>query len=117
MAATTLPDHDLIACAHVVTLWMANRGAPADFWSLADAVAWVMRQPDRSTITLFRPPAKAVRAAWLKPEQIARLAVAFVPQPALALARCWSGAAHQDAPLNRRDADPDQSHLRAKVPQ
>jgi hypothetical protein len=82
MTKRTIPDDELIAVADVVTVWVATQGAPTDFWSLAEAVAWVMRQPDRARITLLRPPDKNSRAAWLNPVQIERLAFALAPEPA-----------------------------------
>ncbi len=82
MSRTTLSDGDLIAAADTVTVWVATKDAPTDVWSLAEAVAWVMRQPDRARITLFRPPGDGARAVWLGPEQIERLAFALTPVPA-----------------------------------
>lgn len=74
MATTMSPDDDLIASAELVTVWVATPDAPTDVWSLADAIAWDMRQLNRARITLFRPPEKGLRAAWVKSEQIERLA-------------------------------------------
>lgn len=73
MSTTMIPDEELLAVAEDITVWVATPDAPADIWSLKDAIAWVMRQPNRAKITLFRPPAKNLRAAWLRPEQIERL--------------------------------------------
>lgn len=74
-----IPDEELLAVADVVTVWVATPDAPTDFWSLADAIAWVTRQPNRAKITLFRPPDKSLRAAWVKFDQIERLAFALMP--------------------------------------
>jgi hypothetical protein len=77
MAATTIPDRELLEAADVVTVWVAAPPAPRDIWSLADAVAWVMRQPNCAKISLFRPPGGGVRAAWIEFAQIERLASAL----------------------------------------
>lgn len=79
MTTTMIPDDELLAVADVVTVWVATPEAPTDFWSLTEAIAWVMRQPERAKITLFRPPDREARAAWLKPDQIERLAFALTP--------------------------------------
>jgi hypothetical protein len=60
-------------------IWVATPDAPTDMWSLADAIAWVVRQPDKARISLFRPPDREVRAAWVTPEQIERLAQSLLP--------------------------------------
>lgn len=72
-----IPDEELLAVADVVTVWVATPDAPTDFWSLAEAIAWVTRQPNRAKITLFRPPDADFRAAWLKADQIERLVLAL----------------------------------------
>jgi hypothetical protein len=77
MTTMMMPDDELLSVAEMVTVWVATPDAPADVWSLAEAVAWIMRQPEREKITLFRPPAKDLRAAWVKPDQIERLARAL----------------------------------------
>ena len=77
-----IPDEDLLAIADKVTVWVASPPAPKDVWSLADAVGWAMSHPRRATITLFRPPAADARAAWVKPDQIERLAVALASRRA-----------------------------------
>lgn len=77
-----IPDEDLLAAAEKVTVWVASPPAHKDVWSLADAVAWAMSHPRRDTITLFRPPAADVRAAWVKPDQIARLGSALASRQA-----------------------------------
>lgn len=82
MTQTMIPDDELIAAADVVTVWVATHDAPTDFWSLSEAVAWVMAQPDRAKITLFRPPDRSSRAAWLRPDQIERIAFALLPEAA-----------------------------------
>jgi hypothetical protein len=82
MATTTIPDEELLAVADVVTVWVATPDAPSDMWSLGEAVAWVMRQPNRATMTLFRPPGDGVCAAWLKFDQIERLALVLAPDVA-----------------------------------
>jgi hypothetical protein len=82
MAATMIPDHDLLASADIVTVWVASSDAPTDMWSMAEAIAWVMRQPDRSRLSLFRPPGAGVRAAWVKHDQLQRLASALHIEPA-----------------------------------
>jgi hypothetical protein len=74
MMATTIPDEELVADADLVTVWVATPDAPTEFWSLAEAVAWVNRQPGKEKITLFRPPDRQLRAAWVGPAQISRLA-------------------------------------------
>ncbi len=76
-----IPDHELIDCADDVTIWVAKHDAPTDMWALSEAVAWVMRQPDRERITLFRPPGGGVRAAWVEFAQIERIAFALGIQP------------------------------------
>jgi hypothetical protein len=51
-----------------------------------------MQQPDRARITLFRPPAKDLRAAWVGPEQIERLAEALNAAPASSAAKVAQSA-------------------------
>lgn len=70
-----IPDAELIEDADAVTVWVAGLHAPADVWSLREAIAWAMAQADREKITLFRPPAKTLRAAWVKFDQFERLAL------------------------------------------
>jgi hypothetical protein len=77
MADSMIPDDDLLLAADKVTIWVACPAAPRDVWSLAEAVAWAASQPLSAKITLFRPPDPDHRAAWIKPEQIARLAIAL----------------------------------------
>ncbi len=77
MRATMIPDSDLIAAAETVTIWVASPEAPTDMWSLTEAVEWVMRQPGRQRISLFRAPGDGMRAAWLRFDQIERLAFAL----------------------------------------
>jgi hypothetical protein len=79
MAITVIPDDELLAVADVVTIWVATPDAPTDMWSLTDAIVWVMGRKDRERISLFRPPDKNVRAAWVTPEQIERLALSLLP--------------------------------------
>lgn len=79
MAVTVIPDEELLAAADVVTIWIAAPDAPTDVWSLTDAIAWVMRQRERERISLFRPPDRHVRATWVTPEQIKRLAASLAP--------------------------------------
>lgn len=69
-----IPDDDLLAAADIVTVWVSTPDAPTDIWSLAEAIAWVVGQPDACRITLFRPPGGGVRAAWVDYAQIERLA-------------------------------------------
>ncbi|MBX3429977.1 MAG: hypothetical protein KF779_10375 [Hyphomonadaceae bacterium] len=76
-----IPDLELLDGAEDVTVWVAKHEAPTDMWSLQEAVAWVMRQPDRERITLFRPPGGGVKAAWVDFAQIERLAFAFGIEP------------------------------------
>lgn len=76
-ARVTAELAELLTATEKVTVWVASPPAPKDVWSLADAVSWAMSHPQRDTITLFRPPAADVRAAWVKPDQIARLAAAL----------------------------------------
>jgi hypothetical protein len=80
MTTTTIPDDELLASADMATVWVATPDAPADVWSLSEAIAWTMQQPNRDRITLFRAPAKDLRAVWLKPDQIERLAHALLPE-------------------------------------
>lgn len=82
MAATMIPDDELIATADVVTVWVASPDAPTDMWSISEAIAWVMQQPTRARISLFRPPGEGVRAAWVDFAQIERLAFALGIEPA-----------------------------------
>jgi hypothetical protein len=77
MAATMIPDDDLLASADVVTVWVASPDAPTDMWSLAEALTWVMHQQGRARMTLFRPPGDGLSAAWVDFAQIARLASAL----------------------------------------
>lgn len=77
MATTMIPDDDLLAVSDVVTIWVASLQAPTDMWSLAEAISWVVRQPNPKQLTLFRPPGAGVRAAWVEFEQIERLAFAL----------------------------------------
>lgn len=81
MAQTMIPDQELLDAAEDVTVWVAKHEAPTDMWSLAEAIAWVMRQPSRETITLFRPPGRGVKAAWVEFPQIERLAYALGADP------------------------------------
>nr|WP_281719642.1 hypothetical protein [Nitrosomonas nitrosa] len=81
MAATMIPDAELIAKADVVTVWVASPDAPTDMWSLSEAMAWVMRQPNRARISLFRPPGEGLRAAWVEFAQIERLAFSLAAEP------------------------------------
>ncbi len=74
MGAPMIPDDALLAAADTVTVWVAARDAPTDMWSLREAVTWVMRQPGRARMKLFRPPGGGVRAAWIEFAQIERLA-------------------------------------------
>lgn len=80
MTRTMIPDDELIEVADVVTIWVAKGDAPTDVWSLAEAVAWTMAQPDRHNLSLFRPPDRQVRAAWVDFDQIERLAFALLPE-------------------------------------
>lgn len=83
MAGLMIPDDDdLLAVADTVTIWVACPAAPRDIWSLAEALAWAVAHPRSAKITLFRPPAMDHRAAWLKPDQIARLAAALAKRTA-----------------------------------
>ena len=82
MTATTIRHDALLAEAEIVTVWVATPDAPADVWSLAEALAWAARQPNRDRITLFRPRGKDLRAALVEPEQIERLALALGGEPA-----------------------------------
>jgi hypothetical protein len=77
MAAMMIPDNELLEASDVVTVWVATPDAPSDMWSLAEAIRWVMRQPNAARITLFRPPGNGVRAVWLSFVQIERLAFAL----------------------------------------
>lgn len=77
-----IPVADLLAAVNRVTVWVARPPAPKDVWSLAEAIAWAMRQPLRGKITLFRPPASDLRAAWVNPDQIERLAAALASRQA-----------------------------------
>ncbi len=74
MSTTMIRDEDLLALVDEVTVWVATPDAPTDCWSLREAVSWVMACEERANVTLFRPPGRDVRAAWVKPEQIQRLA-------------------------------------------
>lgn len=82
MCGSMIRDEDLLAAADKVTVWVARPAAPKDVWSLAEAVAWAMRHPLRDKITLFRPPASDLRAAWVNPDQIERLAAALAGRQA-----------------------------------
>lgn len=82
MAATTIPDADLLASADVVTVWVASPDAPTDMWSMSEAIAWLMQQPTRARISLFRPPGDGLCAAWVDFAQIERLAFALGIEPA-----------------------------------
>jgi len=74
MSTTMIRDEDLLAVADDVTVWVATPDAPTDCWSLREAVSWVMAREERANVTLFRPPGSHMRAAWVRPEQIQRLA-------------------------------------------
>jgi hypothetical protein len=76
-----IPDHELLDRADDVTIWVAKPEAPTDMWSLREAITWVMGQPGRETITLFRPPGGGVKAAWVEFPQIERLAFALTIEP------------------------------------
>lgn len=73
MGPNTIPDADLRKLADKVTIWVAAPMAPKDVWSLREAIAWAMAAPNADTITLHRPSRDDEPAAWLKPDQIARL--------------------------------------------
>lgn len=75
MRGSMIPDDELAVAADKVTVWVASPPAPRDVWSLADAVAWAMESPDRNRITLFRPPSADLCAAWVKADQIERIAI------------------------------------------
>ena len=79
MSTTMIRDEALLEVADDVTVWIATPDAPTDCWSLRDAVLWVMSRADRANVTLFRPPGKDVRAAWVRHEQIRRLAELLRP--------------------------------------
>lgn len=76
-----IPDHELLDDADTVTVWVAKHEAPTDMWSLSEAITWVMSQPNRDRITLFRPPGGGVKAAWVEFQQIERLAFALGIEP------------------------------------
>lgn len=78
---TMISDHDLLASADVVTVWVASADAPTDMWSMSEAIAWVMSQPRPGGMTLFRPPGNGTRAAWVEFDQIERLAFALDVMP------------------------------------
>lgn len=84
MAGSMIPDDDLLLVADKVTIWVACPAAPKDVWSLAEAVAWAMSHPLSAKITLFRPSDSDHRAAWVKPDQIARLGAALTKRRAAA---------------------------------
>lgn len=73
--AVQTPDQDLMVLADVVTLWVASRAAPKEFWSLREALIWANAHADKARLTLFRPPSEDVGAIWIKPDQIERLAL------------------------------------------
>lgn len=77
MAATMIPDAELLACAEHVTVWIASPEAPTDMWSLKEALCWVMRQPQRARLKLFRPPGDGLAPVWIEAEQMARLATSL----------------------------------------
>lgn len=79
-----IPDDDLLATVDKVTVWVASPPGPKDVWSLADAVAWAANHPQRAKISLFRPSAPDLRVAWVKADQIARLAAALAKRLAAA---------------------------------
>ena len=81
MAATMIPDDELLAVADFVAVWVASPEAPTDMWSLTEAIGWVMREPNRSRVTLFRPPGDGLRAAWVEFAQIERLAFTLGVEP------------------------------------
>lgn len=80
MAAMMIPDELLAADAERVTIWIASRPGPCDVWTFKQAIEWAMAQPDRETLSLFRPPGQGESAAWVMPDQIARLAARLMPQ-------------------------------------
>lgn len=82
MAATMIPDDELLASADIVTVWVVSPDAPSDMWSMFEAITWVMRQPKRSRLSLFRPPGDGIGAAWVEFAQIERLAFALGVEPA-----------------------------------
>lgn len=77
MAATMIPDHVLLATADTITIWVATPEAPTDVWSLSDAIGWIMGQPNRARLSLFRPPGDGMCAAWVEIAQIERIAFAL----------------------------------------
>lgn len=68
------PDQELTRLADLVTLWVASRPAPKEFWSLREALIWANARADKAHLTLFRPPSEDAGAIWIKPDQIERLA-------------------------------------------
>lgn len=72
-----IPDDVLLATADLVTVWVASPDAPTDMWSMSKAIAWVMQQPNRARMSLFRPPGDGLSAAWVELAQIERLAFAL----------------------------------------
>ena len=79
MSRTPIPEQELLDVFDVTTIWVASPKAPKDCWTLREAVVWAMAHPARDRITLFRPPSAERGAAWIKPEQLQRLA--DHPQP------------------------------------
>lgn len=71
MGLTTIPDQDLLRDADRVTIWIASPPSAKDVWSLREAVGWA---EERGGVTLHRPSRDDEVSAWVKPEQVARLA-------------------------------------------
>jgi len=74
MGQKTIPDDELTRDADRVTIWIASPPAPRDVWSLRDALCWAA---GRGPVTLHRPSREDRPAAWVDPEQVARLAEAL----------------------------------------
>jgi hypothetical protein len=71
MGLKTIPDDELVADADRVTIWIASPPGPKDMWSLREAVRWAAKA---GPATLHRPLRDGVPSAWVKGEQVARLA-------------------------------------------
>lgn len=81
MAATMIPDEELLRTAETITVWVASPNAPTDIWSLSQAIAWVMQANPTQRLSLFRPPGEGQSAAWVEATQIERLAQALGIEP------------------------------------
>lgn len=77
MSAASILDQQILASADAVKIWVANRPAPKDVWSLREAIAWARSQPSAESVRLFCPGGSGQPSIWLSGDEIIRLAQAL----------------------------------------